>query len=73
MEVGNLCNQNNAIKESSGDQRYRVWVAERDEMCILGEAIDHREDNRLAPDFKKPFDEVHGDVGPHLGQHLEGM
>jgi hypothetical protein len=42
-----------------------VWVAERDEMRILGEAIDHREDNRLAPDFRQPFNEVHGDVGPH--------
>jgi hypothetical protein len=42
-------------------------------MRILGEAIDHREDNRLAPDFTQPFDEVHGDVGPHLGRHLKGL
>jgi hypothetical protein len=48
-------------------------VAERNEVSVLGEAIDHREDDRFAAHLRQPLDEVHGDVGPHLGRHLEGL
>jgi hypothetical protein len=40
---------------------------------ILGEAIHHREDYELARHLGQPLDEVHGDVGPHLGRHLKGL
>jgi hypothetical protein len=40
---------------------------------VLGEAIDHREDDRFVAHLRQPLDEVHGDVGPHLGRHLEGL
>jgi hypothetical protein len=42
-------------------------------VSVLGEAIDHREDDRFAAHLRQPLDEVHGDVGPHLGRHLEGL
>ena len=48
-------------------------MAERDEVRVLGEAVDHREYDRLAPDLRKALDEVHGDVRPHLGRHLQRL
>jgi hypothetical protein len=48
-------------------------VAEGDEVGLLGEAVHHRENDGLARYLGQPFDEVHGDVGPHLGWHLKGL
>jgi len=45
-------------------------VAERDEVRVLGEAVDHREHDGLAADLGEALDEVHGDVRPHLGRDL---
>jgi hypothetical protein len=42
-------------------------------MRVLGEAVDDSEDDRLAADFGQPFNEVHGDVRPHLGLNLQGL
>jgi hypothetical protein len=40
---------------------------------MLGEAIDHREDDRLAMDLRQALNEVHQDVRPHLGRHIKGL
>jgi hypothetical protein len=48
-------------------------VAKGDEVGVLGEAVHHREDDGLARHLGQPFDEVNGDVGPHLGRHLKGL
>jgi hypothetical protein len=48
-------------------------VAEGDEVRILGEAVDDSKDHRLPMDLREALDEVHGDVGPHLGRHLKQL
>lgn len=48
-------------------------VAQRDEVCVLGEAVDDGQDDALAIDAGQTLDEVKGDVGPHLGGDLEGL
>ena len=62
-----------ALKEGAGDGRGGVGVAERDEVRVLGEAVNHREDDGLAAHFGEALDEVHGDVRPHLRRHLERL
>ena len=62
-----------AVKEGTSDGRRGVGVAERDEVRVLGEAIDDGEDDRLAADLGQPLDKVHGDVNPHLGWHGQGL
>jgi hypothetical protein len=48
-------------------------VVEQDEVGILGEAINHRQDHRLACHLWQTFDEVDGYVRPHLGGNLEWL
>jgi hypothetical protein len=62
-----------AVEEGTSDGRGCVGVAERNKMCILGEAVDDGEDDRLAADLGQPLDEVHGNICPHLGRHLQGL
>jgi hypothetical protein len=60
-------------EESPSDGRCSVGVAEGDEMAVHGEAIHHREDDGLAVHSGKALDEVHGDVRPDLGWHLQWL
>jgi hypothetical protein len=39
---------NDAVEERPGHRRRSVGVAKRDEVGVLGEAINHRQDHRLA-------------------------
>jgi len=48
-------------------------VAERDEVCVLGEAVDHREYDGLAAHLREALDEVHGDIRPYLGRNLQRL
>ena len=41
-------------------------------MCILGEVVDD-DDNGLTVGLREAVDEVHGDVGPHLGCDVERL
>jgi len=43
------------------------------EVGVLGEAIDHREDDGLPANLGQPFHEVEQDIRPDLGWHLEGL
>jgi hypothetical protein len=43
------------------------------EVRILGEAVDDGKNDRLPVDHREALDEVHRDVGPHLGQHVERL
>ena len=63
----------NAVEECPGDQDGSVGVAERDEVGVLGEAIDDGKDNRLAADPRKALDEIHSDVGPHRVWNVERL
>ena len=74
MDNRNSCRHaHDAVEECPCDRRGGVGVVEGDEMCVLREAVHHREDDGFARHLGQPFDEVHGDVGPHLGRHLEGL
>ena len=51
----------------------RVRVRQGNEMCILAEAVYHREDDGLAADARQRFDEIHGDVRPYPLRHRQGQ
>ena len=42
-------------------------------MRILGETVEHRENDGFAADLGQPLDEVHRDIRPHLGRYFEGL
>jgi hypothetical protein len=60
-------------EERSGDRRCRVWVPERDEVAIFGEAIDNRQHYRLVADLGEALNEIHRDIHPHRVQHNERL
>lgn len=64
---------NNHLKEGTGDRRRRVWVAEGDEVRVLGERVDNGEDDEFPVDLGEALDEVHRDVCPHLGRYHERL
>jgi hypothetical protein len=55
-----------AVEEGPGHERGCIGVTEGDEVRVLGEAVNYREDDRLAAHLGKALDEVHGDISPHL-------
>jgi hypothetical protein len=50
------------VEEGPCDDCDDVGVPDRDEVCILGEAVDDGDDHRLAVGAREPFDEIHGHV-----------
>ena len=48
-------------------------MTQGDEVGLLGEAINHREDDRLLVDLREALDEIHRDVRPYLCGDLEGL
>lgn len=46
-------------------------MAKRDEVGVLGEAINHGDDDELPSHLWRPIDEVEQDVSPNLEWHLE--
>ena len=62
-----------AVEEGACHRSSRVGMTEDDEVRVLGEAINHREDDGLAANLRQPLDEVHGDVRPHLGGHVQRL
>jgi len=57
---------NDRFEEGLSNRSSIVWVAERYEVSVLGKTIDHHQNNTLAMDAPKTFDEIHVDVRPHL-------
>ena len=62
-----------AVEEGAGYRRRGVGVAERNEVCVLSEAADDGENDRLAADLRQPFNEIHGDIRPYLGRYLQRL
>jgi hypothetical protein len=54
-----------AIEEGTGDRGRGVGVAKRDEMRVLGEAVDHREYDEFPTNLGQTLDEV-----MHYGSRL---
>jgi hypothetical protein len=59
----------NVLGEGRRDRGGGVRVAQGDEVAVLGQAIDHRQDHRLAAHLWESFHEVHRDVLPNLQRH----
>jgi len=68
-----LVEPDDTVEESSSNGGDRVGMAKRNKMRVLGEAIDHRENDRLTTNLWEVLNEVHGDIRPHLGRHLQRL
>jgi len=64
---------NNAVEECTCNRGDRVGMAEGDEVRVLGESINHHENDRFATDLGQALDRIHRDVRPNLGQNIEGL
>jgi hypothetical protein len=43
-----------------------IRVTERDEVCILGEAVDHHQDDTLAMNLGQCLHKIHEDIHPDM-------
>ena len=64
---------NDGFEEVFGNRSGGVWMARRNEVSVLGEAVHHGQDDTVAMDAGKAFNEVKGDVRPHLGGDLQRL
>ena len=71
--AGEAVQTHDPVEEGTRNRGGRVRVTEGDEVSIFGEAIHHRQDHRLAVDFRQALNEIHGDVSRHLGRHIQGL
>jgi hypothetical protein len=55
-----------AVEEGLGHRHGCIGVTEGDKVRLLGEAVNHCEDDGLAAHLGKALDEVHGNISPHL-------
>ncbi|XP_021309766.1 uncharacterized protein LOC8080735 isoform X3 [Sorghum bicolor] len=60
-------------EESLGHCLGRVWVRQGQEVGVLAEAVDDRQDDGLALDTRQRLDEVHGDVRPNTLRNRKGQ
>ena len=58
-------------EEGLGHRFCRIRVSKRDEVAILAEAVDHRENDRFAANFGQCLDEIQAYVGPHRRGHRQ--
>jgi hypothetical protein len=61
------------VSKDSGNQCHDVGVADGDEVRHLGKPVNHREGHELAIDAREALHEVHRDISPHDGWHIEGL
>ena len=76
MEEGNPwepMQTNNAVEECTCNRSGGVWMAEGDEVRVLGESVDHRENDGFTADLGRALDKIHRDVRPNLGWNVEGL
>jgi hypothetical protein len=64
---------NDAIEERPGDGGRCVRVPQQEEVGVLRETVDDREDHRFARHLGQALDEVDGDVRPHLGGNVQRL
>jgi hypothetical protein len=64
---------NDVVEEDLGDGDGGVQVAQREEVGVLGEMVDHGQDHELSTDAREEPHKVHCDVGPHRTRQLEGL
>jgi len=56
MSLKNAC--------ASDSRLHRVWMSERDEVAVLTETIDHRQDDRFAPNARQCLHEIQAEIIP---------
>ena len=64
---------NNVVEECTCDRGSGVGLGEGDEVRILGESIDHCENDGFTADLGQALDKIHRDVRPNLGWNVEGL
>jgi hypothetical protein len=69
----NAMKPDNLLEEGRRDRRCSIWVTQGNEVGVLGQAIDHCQNHCLAADLQEIVNEIHGDVLPHHGWHIEGL
>jgi hypothetical protein len=60
------------VEEGFGDGHSGVWVAQRNEVDVHGEAVHHCEHHHLATDAMESLNEIDGDVSPYCAGDLRG-
>jgi hypothetical protein len=63
----------NGVEERLGDSGGGVRVVEGDEVCILGEAVDHRQDDRFATHTRESLHKIKCYVAPDAAGHDERL
>jgi hypothetical protein len=53
-----------AVEEDPGHRCHYVWMAQWQEMSVLGESVDDGEDDIFAVDSRESFNEIRGNVSP---------
>jgi hypothetical protein len=71
--VGDAVQANIVVEEGPCDGGRGVQMPQGNEVAVLGEPVDDREDHQLAIDAGESLHEIHGDVGPHNGRHVERL
>jgi hypothetical protein len=61
------------LEEGCGDRCCGVGVAQRDEVHVFGEVVNHCQDDGLPACLQEALDEVHGDVLPYRGGDVERL
>ena len=63
---GTLWSRTMSVKNAyATDSRlHRVWMSERDEVAVLTETIDHRQDDRFAPNARQCLHEIQAEIIP---------
>ena len=64
---------NNVVEECTCNRGGRVGMAKGDEVRVLGESVNHRENDGFAADLGQALDKIHRDVCPNLGRDVEGL
>lgn len=64
---------NDAVEEGPSNRSCCVGVTERNEVGVLGEAVNNGEDDGFVADLGQPLDEVHADVRPHLRRNFQWL
>jgi hypothetical protein len=63
----------NGVEKCLGERHRRVRVVEGDEVGIFQKSVHHRQDDRIAADLGKTFDEVKHNVAPYAGWYCQWL
>jgi hypothetical protein len=71
--TGDIVQADDVVEECLCDGGGGVRMPQGYEVAVLGEPVDYHQDDRLAVDAGESLHEVHGDIGPYIGQCIERL